>query len=75
MSKTSSRKALQSVSAEPEYCIEDFKSFKVKPKVNSKERDVAIYLLQMAALNRGVLEAFHRQYLLSFGDGRQSKAS
>ncbi len=68
MSKTSSPKVLPSVSAGTDYCLEDFKSFKVKPKINAKERDVTLYSLEMAALNRGVLEALHRRYLRSFED-------
>jgi hypothetical protein len=72
MSKTASSKALQSVTAASEYCLEDFKNFKVRPKLSSKQREVALYSLEMAALNRGVLEALHRHYLLSFADGVNS---
>jgi len=66
MTKTTSSKALPSVNAEPQYCLADFKSFKVNPKINPKEKEVAIYMLEIAALNRSVLEALHRQYLRSF---------
>jgi hypothetical protein len=66
MSKAYSRKTLQSAAATSEYCLTDFKTFKVMPKINAGEAALSICMLEMSSLNRQMLEEFHRRYLLSF---------
>jgi len=56
-----------------EYSLTDFKSFKVNPKINMRQRDLNVYRLKVSSLNRQLLEVFHLRHIVCLADARESE--